>query len=53
MGDVQFPGLVVCTELCALSEEFLYDSVVFLVPVDLGLGHQDGNVFLQTVVELF
>lgn len=39
MGYIQLPDLMVCTELCALSEQLFHNWVVFLVPVDLGLRH--------------
>lgn len=53
MGDIQFPGLVVGTELSTLSEEFLDHAVVPGIPIDLALGHEYGDVFLETLIELF
>ena len=39
MSYVQFPSLVICTELGTLSEKFLYDWVILFIPINLGLGH--------------
>ena len=53
MRDVEFPCLVVCAEFSTLSEQFLYHGVIFLVPVNFSLGHEDWNVLFEAVVELF
>lgn len=44
MGDVQLPGVVLHADLRRLAENLLHHLVVFSVPVDLGLGHQDYDV---------
>jgi len=43
---------VIGAKLGTLSEELLHSRIVLLVPVDLGLRHQDRNVLFQTLVKL-
>lgn len=49
---VQFPGLVLGAELSTLLENLLHLRVVPLVPVHLGLHHEDGNVLVEARVIL-
>lgn len=46
VSQVQLPYFVVSAKLGTLSEQLLHGSIVLLVPVNFGLGHQDGNVLL-------
>lgn len=44
MSHVELPGVVLVAELHRLAEDLLHHLVVLTVPVDLSLGHQDGDV---------
>ena len=39
MSHVEFPGFMICTKLGTLSEQFLNNSIVLFIPVDLCLRH--------------
>ena len=47
---VQLPGFVFTAELSGLAEDLLHHVVIALVPVDLRLHHQHGNVLVQRLV---
>jgi hypothetical protein len=53
VSNVQFPSLMICTKLCGLSEQFLYNCIVLFVPIDFSLRHQHWNVLLQALIKLF
>jgi hypothetical protein len=52
MSQVKFPYFVIGTELRTLPKELLDCSVVFLVPVNLGLRHQNWDIFFEALIEL-
>lgn len=52
VGHVQLPRLVFAAELGRLAEDLLHHGVVVVVPVDLGLHHEDGNVLVERQVVL-
>ena len=47
VGNVEFPHVVFIAELHALPEDLLHLSVVFSIPVDPRLGHQDRHIAAQ------
>ena len=52
VGNVELPSLVLRAELCGLAEDLLHHRVVVLVPVDLGLHHEDGDVLVEGQIVL-
>mmetsp|Transcript_73449 Transcript_73449/g.123788 ORF Transcript_73449/g.123788 Transcript_73449/m.123788 type:complete len:274 (+) Transcript_73449:1225-2046(+) len=50
VGHIQLPNVVLRCKLCGLAEDLLNHRVVIQVPVNLGLGHQDRDVQLQSLV---
>ena len=52
VSDVQLPSLVLAAELGGLTEDLLHHGVVVVVPVDLCLHHQDGNILVESQVIL-
>ena len=40
VSAIQFPGVVLAAEVCALLQDGLHLAVVLHVPVDAGLTHQ-------------
>ena len=52
VGDIELPCLVFAAELGRLAEDFLDHGVVAIVPVDLGLHHEDGDVLVESQVIL-
>lgn len=52
VGNIEFPGLVLTTELGRLSKDFLDLGVVGFVPVNFCLHHEDWNILIQGLVIL-
>ncbi len=51
VAHIQLPCLMVSAKLCGLPEKFFDNCIVFLIPVNLGLRHEDRNILLQTFVK--
>ena len=50
MSDVELPSFVLATEFGGLAEDFLDHRIVAVIPVDLGLHHEDRNVLIERQV---
>jgi len=53
MGNIEFPSIVLRTELSRLSENLLNLGVVSSIPVHLSLNHEDRDVLLKSIIILF
>lgn len=52
MSNVELPSFVFTTEFSGLAEDFLHHGIVAVIPVDLCLHHEDGNVLVERQVIL-
>lgn len=50
VGCIQFPSIMVRTELRGLSEQLLHDRIVLSFPIDSGHSHQNRNIALKRCV---
>jgi hypothetical protein len=52
MGNIKLPSLMIGTKLSTGPKELLDYCIILLIPINFGLGHQNGNILLQTIIKL-